>query len=135
MARTPLLKCFLVFQKLIVDAQSHDPTLIGVFRHCSARKFPATFYCVAMIELTDGKGTMPVEVRLRNLDKNEELMFCKGEISFDDPLIPAQVFLGMAMLFEAPGSYDLELYANGTLLANHRLEVSLIIVPLPGEFR
>ncbi len=77
---------------VICDSLHRDPatgkyTLLRLFSVIGASSFPVTHPQLALyVALTDGRGTVPIKIRLIDVDEELEPLFeAESEMAFDDP--------------------------------------------------
>lgn len=117
---------------VIADAIWRDPgtgkrTILGCFSAIHAREFPAAHGQLALyIALTEGRGTVPLEVRLVRVDaEDEEIAKVAADIEFRDPRMILEVDLHVrGLVFPMPGEYRFQVSAQGEFLIERRLVVA-----------
>lgn len=75
------------------------------------------------VELTDGHGTIPIKLRLVDVDDEEDPVFeVENEIDFADPraIVSMSVYM-QGLAFPKAGEYRLQLFAGSTFLIERRL--------------
>lgn len=123
---------------VVCDAIWQDPAtrksfLLGLFSVIQAKAFPAVHPVMAIhVALTDGRGTLPIRLRLVDAGEEREPLF-EGtqEVVFPDPrtVVELTYHLGGAR-FESAGEYRFQLYAGTELLMERRV---LVQGPAKGE--
>jgi hypothetical protein len=79
----------------------------------------------AYVSLTEIHGTAPLELRYVDLSDNNVMLRVEFSVKSDSPLATVEVPVPMPVLpTPHPGSYALELFANGEPLGSHRVIVS-----------
>ena len=130
---TPDVLSLIVCDQIITDRLTGKQSLIGMFSKVHAFNFPATHpqLCVYVC-LTDGHGRNEITIRI--IDSNEvrnAIVEGKGTVQFNDPRAVANLFLQFhGLTFPEPGEYRVQLYADGQLLREARLEL-IKISPRP----
>src|SRR5262249_31903593 len=121
----PYPLCLLVCEQVIVDEQSKNRTAVGIFSDILASAFPAMHPKLAVyIELTNGHGVCPLELRLIKADSDETLLAVAGSVTFPDPRFVAHLrFNFNSLVFNAPGEYRFALYCERELLMERRIMV------------
>jgi hypothetical protein len=121
---------------VVCDAIWRDPwtgkrTIIGCFSAIFAQTFPVIHPVMAVyVALTDGHGTVPINVRLIDVDEERPALF---EVKFDapwsDPRVVLELDFGVNnVTFPAPGEYRLQVRAGQNPLIERR-----IVVLMPGD--
>ena len=125
MTQYPVVIGLLLCEKVIVEAESRNPTLINCFNWRQVQSIPSeplTFIIHAL--LTDGEGKVPLVVRIDRLDTMETIITRHGTVTFPDPM--AEMRLSQTMRdveFPVAGAYQALLFAENELLANRRFEI------------
>ena len=109
------------------DPGSGKLFILGCFSTMHAVTFPATHGLMGLyIEQTNGRGVVPVRVRL--IDANEErepLWEDQNDHEFRDPrMVMQMVFLLAGVIFPEPGEYRFQVFASGEFLMERRLLVN-----------
>jgi len=131
---SPDVLAMLVCDQIITDRLTGKQSLIGMFSRIHAIGFPATHaqLCV-FVALTDGHGK--TELTIRIVDSNEArppIVEGKGAVNFMDPRAIANLFLQFhGLTFPVPGEYRVQLFSDGRLLREARLE--LVQLPPPPQ--
>lgn len=122
----PDVLALMVCDQIISDRLTGKQSLIGMFSQIHARRFPAAHpqLCV-FVALTEGYGKC--ELTLRIVDANGSrppIVEGKGAVDFKTPLAIANLALQFnGLTFPAAGDYRVQLFANGSLLREARLEL------------
>ncbi|HNQ23678.1 MAG TPA: hypothetical protein PKK06_11345 [Phycisphaerae bacterium] len=125
---SPDVLALILCDQIITDRITGKQSLIGMFSRIHALRFPAGHpqLCV-FVALTDGHGRN--DLMLRIVDSNEErkpLIEGKGVVEFKDPRAIANLALQFhGLVFPQSGEYRVQLYCNGSLLREARLELVL----------
>ncbi|MBI1824876.1 MAG: hypothetical protein HY287_03245 [Planctomycetes bacterium] len=131
----PDVLAMVVCDQIITDRLTGKQSIIGMFSKVHAFSFPATHpqLCVYVC-LTDGHGKNEITIRIT--DSNEErapIVEGKGTVQFNDPRAVANLFLQFhGLTFPTPGEYRVQLYADGQLLREARLEL-IQLTPRPAN--
>lgn len=123
MTNPPELRCLLVCERIVSDSKTGMISLFSVFNRIVAGEFPHAHLLSIYVALVDGRGQVPVEIKLTNLDTQESYCSFQGVTRFVDPIEPAHIAATLAATFPAPGIYGLEFHAGGSLMGIHRLKV------------
>lgn len=120
----PILLSAIICDRVILDAITHQPSIIGAFETLSAPKYPArharlAFFC----QLTNGHGRMSITIRLVDIQQEEEPLFEKKvEQKFKDARrVENLTFSIEGVRFPHPGEYRFQIFADGTLLNERRI--------------
>jgi hypothetical protein len=115
---------------IICDAIHVDPstgknTLLGLFSSIVAQGFPATQTFCVYAAVSDGRGTVPMVLRLVTADEEEAPLWeLEGQVSFDDPRMFAEMsFVLQGVVFPQPGEYRVQLYSGIEHLMERRILV------------
>lgn len=122
----PEVLALLVCDQIITDRMTGKQSLIGMFSNIHVRGFPATHpqLCVYVM-LTSGHGL--TEFTLRVVDANDArppIVEGRGRVDFKDPRAIANLALQFnGLTFPEAGPYRVQLYAEGELLREARLDL------------
>lgn len=132
----PDVIAMLVCDQIITDRISGKQSLIGMFSRVHARRFPCAHPQLSVfVALTDGYDE--VELMIRIVDSNDvrpPIVEGKGRVNFKDPRAIANLFLSFhGLTFPKPGEYRVQLYSNGELLREARLELVQVKLKPPDR--
>jgi Family of unknown function (DUF6941) len=132
--QTPFALSLMICDSVITDANSGKQSIIGCFGSLGAQDFPAIHANMTVFaELTDGKGQVPLTLRLIDADDTTELFKGDAVLNMEDPLEVSMLVLTLqGMVFPAPGEYRLQLTAGDSPLMERRL---MLIQVETGETR
>lgn len=122
----PEVLSLLVCDQIITDRMTGKQSLIGMFSKIHTRGFPASHpqLCI-FVMMTEGYGE--IDVLLRVVDSNDSrapIVEGKGKVRFKDPRAIANLSLQFhGLTFPEPGEYRIQLFAEGELLREARLEL------------
>lgn len=122
----PDVLSLIVCDQIITDRMTGKQSLIGMFSRIHARAFPASHpqLCV-YVSLTEGYGETEFVIRI--VDANDErppIVEGKGKVRFANPRAIANLALQFhGLTFPASDEYRVQLYSNGELLREARLEL------------
>ncbi len=122
----PEVLSLLVCDQIITDRLTGKQSLIGMFSKIHTRGFPASHpqLCI-FVMMTEGYGE--IDVLLRVVDSNDSrapIVEGKGKVRFKDPRAIANLSLQFhGLTFPEPGEYRIQLFAEGELLREARLEL------------
>lgn len=122
----PDVLALVVCDQIITDRLTGKQSLIGMFSKVHAPGFPATHPQLSVyVALTEGYGE--TELTIRIVDSNESrppIVEGKGRVNFKTPRAIANLALQFhGLTFARPGEYRVQIYANGQLLREARLEL------------
>ncbi len=126
MAQPPEVLAMVLCDLVITDAHTNKKSLIGLFDRVESPALPCVVnelhvYC----GLTDGHGSMAVEVACVAAVEGEELFRGRAEIVFDDPLQVVELhFIFPQARFPRAGEYRFQLLAEAVLLRERKFFVS-----------
>ena len=129
---TPDVLALIVCDQIITDRLTGKQSLIGMFSKIHARGFPASHpqlcvYCT----LTEGYGETDLAIRL--VDANDErppIVEGRGKVKFKDPRAIANLALQFyGLTFPQPGAYRVQLWSQGELLREARLDLAQLKFP------
>jgi hypothetical protein len=131
----PQALSLLLAETHISDARTGQNSLIGILDHVHGNRYPVmlTRLCI-FAELTNGRGTVPVSMRIIDADEaRPPVLTGNMEVAFPDPLAVSQLAFGAGgVLFPEPGEYRVQLLSGGHLLLERRL---VLILDKPPEQR
>jgi hypothetical protein len=116
----PVPLAFLLCDQVIDESRTGKKTLVGVFNHISANKFPINYGpCTLYFRGADCQGNFVILVRYAQTSTSEVLAEAeakmgsnqRGDMEFALTLPPFKI--------PSPGRYEFQLYMNGRYL--HRL--------------
>lgn len=128
----PDVLALIVCDQIITDRLTGKQSLIGMFTTIPAWRFPAAHpqLCV-YVALTEGRGK--TNFRIRIVDANEArppIVEGNGSVEFKDPRAIANLALQFhGLRFPAPGPYRVQLWSNGGLLREARLDLVQVQPP------
>ncbi len=122
----PDVLSMIVCDQIITDRMTGKQSLIGMFSRIHARGFPASHpHLCVYVALTEGYGE--TEFTIRIVDANDErppIVEGKGKVRFQNPRAIANLALQFhGLTFPEPGGYRVQLYSNGELLREARLDM------------
>ena len=131
----PEVLALIVCDQIITDRITGKQSLIGIFSKVHAPRFPASHPQLSVyVTLTGGHGRTDLLIRI--VDSNEDrppIVAGKGKVDFKDPRAIANLALQFhGLAFPAPGQYRVQLYGNGQLLREARLDL-LKLKPRPPQ--
>ena len=123
---TPDVLALIVCDQIITDRLTGKQSLIGMFSKIHAQRYPASHPQLSVfVALTDGHGKTELVIRL--VDSNEArspIVEGKGMVDFKSPRAIANLALQFhGLTFPEPGEYRVQLWSQGNLLREARLEM------------
>ena len=128
----PMLLSAIICDRVIFDRITGMPSLINIMQNINSPKFPVRhasliFFC----ELTDGHGVTKTSVRLVDVQNDEKVLFEQhGNVEFKDVKQVVSLAVNLqGVVFEAPGEYRFQLFANEHLLGERRIICRQVKMP------
>jgi hypothetical protein len=128
----PMLLSSIICDRVIFDRITGMPSLINIIQNVNSPKFPVRhdsliFFC----ELTDGHGTTDTSVSLVDVQNNEKIMFQQhGKVEFKDVKQVVSLAVNLqGVVFEKPGEYRFQIFANQQLLGERRIVCRQVQMP------
>lgn len=130
----PDVLSLIVCDQIITDRLTGKQSLIGMFSNVHAWRFPASHpqLCV-FAALTEGYGQTELVIRIVDADEaRSPIVEGKGTVDFKDPRAIANLALQFhGLTFPEPGEYRVQLYSQGTLLREARMQLTKVNPPQP----
>ena len=122
MDELPIVLC----EKVIIETGTRNPTLVNCFNSRIVPSVPSSplafMICATM---TNGKGKIPLSVRVERLDTMEVIASRQGIARFRDPLYEVRLFQTMQdVVFPRYGEYQVSLFAGNEPIAQRKLRIS-----------
>lgn len=127
----PVCRALLLADSILVEADSHKKSLIGVYTRVAARRLPFRRVIHAYAQLADAHGEYVFDVAVVNLQS--EHIVSRGEIgpvAADDPLLPVELVVHLPCRFFDYGNYELRLMHEGRVFASRVLTVAEPVSPV-----
>jgi hypothetical protein len=121
----PVISVFALCDSVIEDKYTNKVSIIGMFdRFIAYNIFPYRHGCCALfVSLINGRGEMPFEWRLTDLQTLATEPLGCGLLRFNDPLAALPIFQVIRPVFPMIGWYSFEFVVAGTVLASKRVQV------------
>ena len=136
MPSKPKPKCLamLLCDYVIVDAETRNKSLIGIFNRINASKYPVRHDRMhVFVALTDGHGEYKASLKVKN-SRGEELLSLGGDVKMKDPLGVAELNFNIrGMVIPEPGRYFVEFWCNGEILVDRHFDAAKWKAPPKGE--
>lgn len=129
---TPSIQAFLVCDSVIEDSLTKKKSLIGLFTHLQAMKFPFQHHQLGLYFcMTDAEGTYHFDIDLMHV--NTDQLVCRAslpDIVIGDRLQIADFGINVpALLFPSPGRYEFRLRMDGRVIAQKDFSVIQVSPP------
>jgi len=121
----PYVLSLIVCDQIVVDRDTGNHNLIGIFSDILAPAFPALHSRMSVyLELTNGHGTCRIHLRLVDAATDAMVFEAQGPVAFPDPRSIACLSFGLTnCLFQKPGEYRFQIWVEGELLTERRFLV------------
>ena len=116
-----------VCEAVVIDQMTNNKSLINMFNRVHAVGFPVLHprLCV-VVSLTNGRGTLPLVMRMKHLSSDEVIHSMSGRVVFGDPMaVHDLVFDFRGVLFSKAGDYVVELVSGERIVGQRRFAVEL----------
>jgi hypothetical protein len=126
MLQLPNVVGLIVCEQAIIEEKTRNVTLVNCVSRIRCPSFPSPPQrLVVHVALTDGMGDAMMALVVSRLDTLEEMYDRPWPMRFPDPLRGVRWILRPpALIFPAPGPYQISLFADGEWLAQTVLQVS-----------
>ncbi len=124
----PHVLAMIICDMVIDDRISGKKSLIGLFDAIATTDLP----CIVnelhvFLALTEGYGTVKLQLRCTRAAQDEELFSTVQEVRFPDPLAVVEINMGFCGCeFPEPGEYRFQLYAGNSLLCERKFHITLV---------
>jgi len=124
----PLGQAIVICDRIIVDAETNNKTLVSTFNSITAPHFPARHPFMAVYTaLTNGAGKKLVELIMRDTSNNNKIFAIRQEFGFANPNMVAELIFNLRnVIFFKPGLYAFEVWVDGEPLLENRFNVHLM---------
>jgi len=130
----PILLSSIICDRVIFDRITGMPSVINIIQTINAPKYPVRhdqliFFC----ELTNGHGQTKMNIRLVDLENQDKIIFQQTrEVNFKDvrQIVTVAINL-MGVVFQHPGEYRFQLFADETLLGERSVVCRQVNFPPP----
>jgi hypothetical protein len=122
----PEIQVFALCDQVIQDARTGKWTLVGLFEGVAALAFPTIMQGFLFMSVIGGRGVVPMDFFLVQLDTGLRESIGKAQFTVNDPLAPAQICTPIAMRFDRAGVYALEVSVNGEPFTSRRIQAALL---------
>ena len=131
----PQVLALIVCDQIITDRLTAKQSLIGMFSTVHATRFPASHpHLCIHVALTSGHGKTDFVIRIVDADDaRPPIVEGRGGVDFKDPRAVANLALQFrGLVFPEPGPYRVQLYSDGELLREARLDL-ILVKPRPRK--
>jgi len=135
-AATPYVLSLTISDSIYVEPITGKVSILGILAVLQGKRFPRRLPQMCLhVELTDGRGRTRLLFRMVDDDETIKPLFSHEEsVQFSDPRqLISMGLVVQGVVFPGPGEYRLQLFANGTLLTERRLLLTLIEEDRPNE--
>jgi hypothetical protein len=121
--QAPYVLSMIICDSVYVEAGTGKQAIIGCFGSIGSPIFPALHPSMMLFaELSDGRGDVPLTIRLVDVDDEKELFSAKAVIPNSDPLAVSVLAVEIrGVVFPSPGEYRFQLISRDDLLMERRL--------------
>jgi hypothetical protein len=121
----PMGVVLIVCDRVIIDAKTHEKTLVATFNRIVARRFPCVRARMSIfVAVTNGKGTMNAQVRCVNESTNDAIFEAQGPLTFKDPNHVVEMNSQLNNVpFPKPGLHCIEFLCDDELVLHRRFDV------------
>ena len=127
MAKLPVVRGVFLCDQVIVEERTRNISLIGCFTRRVVSEFPTPpqrFVVYAVF--ANGSGTIPVEVKVLDLEDASVIYEQELLVTFADPLLELRFSFRIgSLIFPRPGSYEVAIESGGEPIAATRVQVAL----------
>ena len=124
---TPVAVACLICDRVIIDNDVGDRTIVGIYDHISFELFPASVTTVLLyIKVIEGQGDYNVAIDYLQVATQEILERFESGVSFHDrqSYNDFEIDLG-ELTFPDPGEYEFKVWMNGRFVTSVRLMTHL----------
>lgn len=129
---TPILLSAIICDRVIFDRLTGMPSVINIIQAVNSPRFPIRhdqiiFFC----EMTNGHGKSNVKIALVDTEQQDKVLFeQRGSVEFKDvrQIVTLAVSL-RGVVFEKPGDYSFQIFAESNLLGERRIQCRQVSPP------
>jgi len=131
----PKCLAIVVCESVVEDIQTRNKCILNTFNGIFGFRFPCVHpKLVVFATLTNGHGTIPLELKFVQDTTREVLLGLQGAVEFNSPLDIADMVFNLHNLpLPAPGPYSVQIFANGEPIGERRIQVALANIPGQGD--
>lgn len=125
MAQIPTVIGLLPCEQIVIEERTHNVTLVNCFTGFRVAQFPSERQQFAVFAaLTDGLGDIELKLVVQRIETQDEIYHALRVLRFVDRLQEVRfLFRVTNCSFPVAGLYDIILFADGSELARHRINV------------
>jgi hypothetical protein len=125
MAQIPVVLGLLACEQVVIEERTRNVTLVNCFTKWNIGTFPSEPQRFSVFAaMTDGMGNIVLKLVVQRLDTAEDVFHESRTLPFADRLQEVRfLFRVRNCSFPVAGRYDLILFANGSELARHRINI------------
>ena len=124
----PTCLALILCDNVIEDKTTNNKSLIGLFNRIHARQLPVIHprMCI-VISLSNGRGKVPIKLRISSLINDGDVFHATGEVEFNDPLAVCDLVFDLRQVpFKSEGAYAITVFYENTLLIERRFIVDVL---------
>ena len=128
LSENPIGVALVVCERVIIEEQTKNKTLVSIFNNISVRGFPCRHdrLCV-YVALTNGQGDSNISLVLKLIEDGSKVFSADGAVQFQDAQQTVEVIFAIRdFTFYKPGAYAFEVYADNEYVFESRFTVNLI---------
>ena len=131
---TPKHLAMLLCDYLILDAETHNKSLIGIFNRVNFSKFSVRHDRMHIfVALTDGHGEYTASLKIKS-STGKELLSLNGKVDMRDPLGVAEINFNIrGLVIPEPGRYFVEFWCDRELIVDRHFDATVWDHPPTGE--
>ncbi|MHC4252612.1 MAG: DUF6941 family protein, partial [Planctomycetota bacterium] len=111
--------------KHLLDAETHNKSLIGIFNRVNASKFPVRHDRMHIfVALTDGHGEYAASLKIKS-SAGKQLLSLDGKVDMRDPLGVAEINFNIrGLVIPEPGRYFVEFWCDEEILVDRHFDAT-----------
>ena len=124
----PIGVALVVCERVIIEDQTKNKTLVSIFNNISVRGFPCRHdrLCV-YVALTNGQGSSKISLVLKVIEDGSKVFSADGQVDFQDVHQTVEVIFNIRdFMFYKAGAYAFEVYAGDEYVFENRFTVNLV---------
>lgn len=124
MNEKPIGQAIVICEKVITEESTQNKTLVSTFNSLWAHRFPFKRSLCVYATLTNGRGKIPISMQCIMNGKDEPVLRISGQIEFiNQNQVVEMIFNLSEIIFESPGLYSFEIYADEGIVLEARFNV------------
>jgi len=127
----PILNAMLICDQTIREELTGKISVIGIFGAIQSSRFPVYHHSLSIYaNLGDAQGSYRLRLELLRADTMQAIGRAETTVEVRDRMLPAEfVFDLRQLVFDRPGRYQFELYANDESVGSRSFQVLLDAIP------